>query len=87
MISPSGGTQFGGASQLFTWNAGVGATEYLLRMGSTGAGSTNLYNGPDTTNTTVTVFHLPTNGETVYVRLSSLTGGLWLSNDYTFTAQ
>jgi len=30
--------------------------------------------------------HLPVNGETVYVRLFSLTGGFWLYNDYTFTA-
>jgi hypothetical protein len=83
----STGSTLSGASQLFTWNAGVGVTQYELRIGSTGAGSSNLYNGPDTTNTSVTVSHLPTNGETVYVRLSSLTGGLWLSNDYTFTAQ
>jgi hypothetical protein len=82
----STGTTLGGASQLFTWSTGVGVSQFELRIGSTGAGSSNLYNGPYTTNTSVTVSHLPVNGETVYVRLSSLVGGFWFYNDYTFTA-
>jgi hypothetical protein len=82
----SGGNTLAGVSQLFAWSNGVGVTKYELRIGSTGVGSSNLYNGPYTTNTSVTVTHLPTNGETVYVQLFSLTGGLWLSNNYTFTA-
>jgi len=82
----SGGNTLSGATQIFTWTAGVGDTQYALRIGSTGVGSTNLYNGPDTTNLSATVNNLPLNGETVYVRLFSLTGGLWLYNDYTFSA-
>jgi hypothetical protein len=87
MLSPSGGTQFGGPSQLFTWSAGAGVTEYILRIGSTGAGSSNLYNGPATTAMSATVTNLPTNAETVYVRLWSLTCGVWLYNDYIYTAK
>jgi len=75
-----------GVSQLFTWQSGVGVTQYALRIGSTGIGSTNLYYGPITTNTSVTVNNLPHNGQPVYVRLFSLTGGVWLYGDYTFTA-
>ena len=83
-----GGTTLSGATQVFTWNAGVGVTEYALRVGSTGPGSTDLYYGPNqTTSQSATVTHLPVNGETVYVRLFSLTGGFWLYNDYTFTAE
>jgi hypothetical protein len=83
----SGGTTLSGASQLFSWTPGAGDTQYELRIGSTGVGSANLYNGPYTTNTSVTVTHLPTNGETIYVRLSSLAGGFWFYHDYTFTAE
>jgi len=83
----SGGTTLSGATQIFTWNAGVGVTQYSLRIGSTGPGSTDLYYGPNqSTNLSATVTRLPVNGETVYVRLFSLTGGTWLYNDYTFTA-
>jgi hypothetical protein len=86
MNSPDGGSTFGGASQLFTWSTCVDATQYALRIGSTGPGSTNLYNGPYTTNLSATVNNLPHNGETVYVRLFSLVSGVWQHNDYTFTA-
>jgi len=83
----SGGSTLSGATQIFTWNAGVGVTAYALRVGSTGPGSTDLYYGPNqTTSQSATVPHLPVNGETVYVRLFSLAGGFWLYNDYTFTA-
>jgi hypothetical protein len=81
----TGGT-LGGTSQLFTWNAGTGVTDYILRIGSTGAGSSNLYSGAETTAMSATVNNLPSNGETLYVTLFSLTGGEWLSNAYTFTA-
>jgi len=86
MNSPSGGSTLGGASQLFNWSKGVGVTEYALRIGSTGAGSTNLYNGPETTALSAMVNNLPTNGETVYVRLWSFVGGVWQYIDYTYTA-
>jgi hypothetical protein len=46
----------------------------------------NLYNGPLITITSVSVSNLPRNGKTMYVRLSSLSGGFSLYNNYTFTA-
>ncbi len=39
-----------------------------------------------TNRTTVTVAGLPTNGNTVYVRLWSLINGAWQYIDYTYTA-
>ena len=35
----------------------------------------------------VYVAGLPTNGSTVYVRLSFLVGGVWQWNDYTYVAR
>jgi len=40
----------------------------------------------ETTDTSVTINNLPHNGENIYVRLFSLTGGFWLYKDYNFFA-
>jgi hypothetical protein len=87
MITPTPGSQFLSSSVTFTWNPGNSATHFELMLGSTGVGSSNLYNSGNVTVTTETVNGLPTNGETIYARLYSLINGAWQTADYTYTAQ
>jgi serine protease len=75
-----------GPSVTFTWSAATGATQYYLSVGSTGVGSTNVYNSGWRTVTSWTATGLPANGETLYVRLSTDYGGALVHNDYTYTA-
>lgn len=55
-------------------------------MGTTGAGSHNVFDSGETTATSFKVAFLPTQGETAYVRLYTIYNGVARSNDYTFTA-
>ena len=86
ILSPTPGTQLGGTSGTFTWSTGVAATDYEFLVGTTGPGSDNLYSSGETGATSATVTDLPSNGETVYVRLYSLINGAWQYNSYTYTA-
>jgi predicted nucleotidyltransferase len=85
MATPVNGATLGGASQAFTWN-NAGATSYTLSAG-TAVGLANIAQqtvmGPTTT---ATLNNLPTNGSTVFVRLTSTFGLQTVSNDYTYTA-
>jgi hypothetical protein len=85
MVSPANGSTLSGPSQAFTWNTGSGATQYMLWVG-TSLGGTEILNEDEGTNLSTTVTGLPTNGNTIYVRLRSLVGGTWLSNDYSYAA-
>ena len=69
----------------FSWNIGTGVTQYQLMVGSTVAGSSNIYNGAYTTATSASV-PLPGTiaGGTIYVTLRSLIAGVWQSNAYTY---
>ncbi|MFC3645065.1 reprolysin-like metallopeptidase [Aquibium oceanicum] len=84
MTSPTPGSVLGSAVT-FEWTKGTGVTQYWLNVGSTGAGSYNVYQGSQGTNTSRAVSALPATG-TIYVRLYSLIGGAWQFNDYTYTA-
>jgi hypothetical protein len=86
LISPTPGGSFTGASATFNWTADLNATGYYLWIGSTGLGSNNLYNSAEKTGTNYTFNSMPTNGETVYVRLITNYNGTWAYNDYTYTA-
>jgi sugar lactone lactonase YvrE len=86
LTAPVPGSVLTGASATFTWSPGVGATEYMLYLGSTGVRSSNLFNSGQTTATSVNVSDLPVNGETIYARLYSFIGGAWECLDYTYTA-
>jgi hypothetical protein len=85
LTSPAPGSVLAGSSATFTWSAGTGVTEYELRLGTTGAGSSNLYTSGETTATIETVSGLPPNGVTVYARLYSLINGSWQYTDHTYT--
>ena len=75
-----------GPSATFQWTTPTGATAYSLWLGSTGVGSNNLWGSGSTTASSVTFGALPTNGETIYVRLFTTLNGASVHNDYTYTA-
>ena len=83
-FSPASGSTLGSASTTFSWTGGLGVEDYELLIGTTGAGSDNIYNSEDThaTQETVTV---PAIGATVYVRFRQMMSGAWQQADYTYT--
>jgi len=86
MTSPAAGSVLAGANVTFTWSAAAGATGYSLWLGSTGAGSNNLYDSGETTKTSWTANGLPTNGEAIYARLYTNFNGKALYADYAYKA-
>ena len=85
MTAPAPGSTLSASTVTFQWTGGTGVTAYELTVGTT-AGATNLFSQNLGTSLSATVAGLPTNGSTLYVTLSSLIGGTWQSNDYTYTA-
>jgi uncharacterized protein YkwD len=89
LTSPTPGSTLPGATATFAWTAGTNVSYYWLSVGTTGAGSTNVYSqlaGAGGTARSATVSGLPTNGSTIYVRLYSTIGGAWLTADNTSRA-
>jgi hypothetical protein len=85
LTSPAPGSVLGTTNVSFSWTPGTAVTQYDLYLGTTGVGTSNLYNSGHITATSVTVPSLPTSGVTVYARLWSLISGTWQSADYTYT--
>jgi hypothetical protein len=85
LTAPAPSSTISGPSSTFTWTAGTGASGYQLWLGSTGTGSNNLYSSGVITTTSATMT-LPTNGETIYVRLYTELNGTWVYLSYTLTA-
>jgi sugar lactone lactonase YvrE len=86
LASPTPGSILPGSSATFIWTPGSGSEYYQLRIGTSGAGSVNLYTSGTIRATQAAVTTLPTNGKTVYVRLYSETAGVWQYVDYTYIA-
>jgi len=86
LTSPAPGAILSGSSVTFTWSKGSGPTAYILYLGTTGAGSTNLYSSPAaTTATSVAVTGIPIVGATVYATLLSKIDGAWQAAHYVYT--
>lgn len=85
MATPAPGSTLSGSTVDFVWNAGSAASDYQLYVGTTGAGSTNIYNGPVTTGSSASVSGIPTSGATVYVRLKWKVASTWYHLDYVYT--
>ncbi len=84
LTSPAPGSVLPGSSVTFEWTQGTGVSGYWLHIGTTGAGSDNLYSSSES-GTSATVSGLPTTGATLYVTLYSLIDEVWQPEDYTFT--
>ncbi|HTX75730.1 MAG TPA: protease pro-enzyme activation domain-containing protein [Terracidiphilus sp.] len=85
LTSPAASTVLAGPSVTFSWSAGYGATDYGFRLGTT-VGGNNLWGTGPITGTSTTAINLPTNGETIYARLTTFFGSVQVYTDYTFTA-
>ena len=84
LLSPAPGSTLTGTSATFSWTTGTLVTQYNLHVGTTGAGSYNVFSGT-VAGESKTVTGIPTAGATLYVRLSSLIAGVWQYEDYTYT--
>jgi len=87
VFSPAPNSTFAGSAVTFQWSPCNQATAYRIDVGSS-AGGNQYYQSQSLPATTLsaTVSNLPTNGGTVYVTLYSLVNGVWLNNQYTYTA-
>jgi len=89
ITSPTPTTTLPGPAVTFSWSAATGSvTGYYLQVGTTGAGSDNLYNSPElsTATTSKALSNIPTTGGSVFVRLSSSYGGTMVYQDYAYYA-
>jgi len=86
ITSPTPTTTLTSTTPTFQWTAGSGPIAYELKVGTTGVGSTSIYNSGSVTALSETVT-VPATGAKIYVRLAQLIGGIWQSTDYTYTAK
>ena len=84
LTTPSPGSTLSGSSVTFDWTAGAGTTEYALKLGTTGAGSSNVYNGVAATALSASVTGIPTNGVTLSAQLVYKQNGVWKTLNYTY---
>ena len=84
---PAPGEVLQGPTQTFEWDWSVGARQYQLWIGSApGIYDYGYFPAALTTQTSVTVTGLPTDGRTLYVRLWTIAGEERVFNDYTYVA-
>jgi len=86
MMSPVNEAILTSGNVTFTWDAGAGAQQYALWVGSS-PGASDLYAGGEALRTSKTLT-LPTDGRTIYVRLWTMLNGTWQSfNAYSYTTE
>jgi hypothetical protein len=86
LTTPTPGSTLTGSTVTFSWSPGSGTAGYQLWIGTTGAGSSNIYNSGGIFATSAAVTNLPINGGAVYARLYSKINNAWVFTDYTYTA-
>ena len=86
MISPANNSQLTSSLVTFSWTPISGATNYTIEVGTKGVGSSDIEPAYITTSTGLGILVSPTNGEPVYVRLTTNYNGTSFYNDYTYTA-
>jgi hypothetical protein len=89
LTTPTPGSTLAGSSVTFSWTAGTNATGYALWVGNSPTNADNLYYSGEKapTVTSLTVNGLPTNGETIYVRLITYYASGSVYTTYTYTAE
>jgi hypothetical protein len=85
LLNPPPSSVLQSESALFTWKPGTLVSEYSLKVGNS-PGSDEFYASGSTIIPFAAVSGLPTDGRTIYVRLSSLILGVWQDRDYNYTA-
>ncbi len=86
MQSPAPNGTLDSTTITFNWDSPTSATGYDLIVGTNGPGSDNIRSSSTTTNTSLAVSGLPSDGSTVYVRLTTLSSSGSAFNDYTYTS-
>ncbi len=87
LTTPTPETTLTATSVTFSWTPASPPTNYWIDMGSTAGGNNYEQSGSlPSSQTSVTVSGLPSDGSTIYVTLYSFIGGNWVSNSYTYTA-
>jgi N-acetylneuraminic acid mutarotase len=85
LTTPAPGSTLPGSTVTFGWSPGGGPTRFVLRLGTTFKGSSDVYSGPSTTGTSVQLTTIPTNGATLYARLWYYLNEQWLYVDAIYT--
>jgi hypothetical protein len=83
MLTPVNGSTFGSSSVTFNWDQGTGNTQYVLYVGKS-QGSTEYFYSAISGGATA-VNGIPTDGQTIWVRIWSF-NGQWLYVDYAYKA-
>ena len=86
LTTPAPWSTLTGSTVTFGWSVGEGVSAVALYVGIGGVGSYDIYSATQDLSGSATVSGLPTNGETVYVRLWSHTVEGWQYGDYAYTA-
>ncbi len=87
ITNPAPSSTLTGSSVTFSWSAATDTPQaYWLDIGST-AGAHDIYSSGSvpTSTSSLTVNGIPTNGSTIYATMYTETGGVWVSNAYTYT--
>jgi N-acetylneuraminic acid mutarotase len=85
LTTPAPGSTLSGSTVTFGWDPGEGATRFVLRLGTTFKGSTDVYSGAATTATSAQVTTVPTSGAKLYARLWYYLNETWKYVDATYT--
>ena len=83
ITQPIPGSTLAGSNATFYWLSGTGSPTYHLDIGKT-QGGTDYYSQDQSTNVQAAVTTLPTDGSTVYVRLTQTVNGTPTYTDYTY---
>jgi N-acetylneuraminic acid mutarotase len=82
LTTPAPGSTLPGSTATFAWsNPGNLAARFVLRLGTTFKGSTDVYSGGANTGTTEQVSAIPANGAYLYARLWYYLNGKWQYTD------
>jgi len=85
MTSPTPSSTLSGSSVTFQWNPGAGSTAFVLDVGTTGPGASDIYAGSSTTATSVGPITVPTTGANLFVQLGYRVNGTWQYLEFVYT--
>lgn len=85
LTSPSPGSTLPGSQTTFSWSAGTNVREYFIYVG-TSQGSNNIVGKSMGMNRSATVINIPTDGQTIHVRLWTRFDNGWQYTDYSYRA-
>jgi hypothetical protein len=86
LTAPAPGSTLSGSTATFAWsNPGNAATRFVLRLGTTGFGSSDVLSGAADTATSMQVTGIPANGAKLYATLWYYLNGEWQYTDAIYT--